>query len=128
MQVRHGHRGHASGELPACSEALRPLVGRNSSTSPVRSRAPFQKSASLKAAQELFASYLPTLKALPQAEVTRVVCGGCGDFKVIVNQPCEQHDAWKADKYAPEEEFLAKLGAIEGITRVETQEFTMEAM
>ena len=56
------------------------------------------------------------------------VCGSCGDFKVIVNQPAAEHDAWKEAKYAPEEEFIAKLGAIEGITRVETQEFTMEAL
>ena len=37
-------------------------------------------SASLKAAEELLQSYLPTLKALPNAEVTRVMCGGCHDF------------------------------------------------
>jgi NADPH-dependent glutamate synthase beta subunit-like oxidoreductase len=38
------------------------------------------KSASLKAAEELLQSYLPALKALPNAEVTRVMCGSCGDF------------------------------------------------
>ena len=86
------------------------------------------KSEALKAAQALLTEYLPTLKALPSAEVTRVVCGGCGDFKVIVNQPAAEHDAWKAGGYAPEEEFLAKLGAIEGVQRVETQEFTMEKL
>ena len=87
-----------------------------------------QNSTALKAAQELLGTYLAQLKALPSAEVTRVVCGSCGDFKVIVNQPAAEHDAWKEAKYAPEEEFIAKLGAIEGITRVETQEFTMEAL
>ena len=87
-----------------------------------------QESATLKAAQELLASYLPTLKALPNAEVTRVVCGGCGDFKIIVNQPAADHDAWKAKNYEPEEEFVSKLKAIEGVSRVETQEFTMEAL
>ena len=40
-------------------------------------------SASLKAAEALLQEYLPKLKALPKAEVKRVVCGGCGDFKVI---------------------------------------------
>ena len=87
-----------------------------------------QNSTALQAAEALLQEYLPKLKALPAAEVTRVVCGGCGDFKVIVNQPCAEHDAWKAAEYAPEAEFIAKLGAIDGIQRVETQEFTMEAL
>ena len=68
------------------------------------------------------------LKVLPNAEVTRVVCGGCQDFKIIVNQPLEDHDAWKALSFAPEEEVTAKMGAIEGVTSVETQEYTMEAL
>ena len=85
-------------------------------------------SAALKAAQELLAKHLPTLKALPNATVTRVVCGGCGDFKVIINQPAEEHGAWSGAGYAPEEEFLAKLKAIDGIERVEAQEFTMEKL
>lgn len=86
------------------------------------------KSEALKAAQALLTEYLPALKALPGAEVTRVVCGGCGDFKVIVNQPAAEHDAWKAKAYAPEKEFIAKLTAIDGVQRVETQEFTMEKL
>lgn len=86
------------------------------------------KSTALKAAEALLKEYLPKLKAIPSAEVTRVVCGGCGDFKVIINQPAAEHDAWKAAGYAPEEEFTAKLKAIEGIERVETQEFTMETL
>ncbi|KAH8067877.1 hypothetical protein JL720_12377 [Aureococcus anophagefferens] len=58
-------------------------------------------SASLKAAEALLQEYLPALKALPGAEVTRVMCGGCHDFKIVVNQPCADHDAWKAADYAP---------------------------
>ena len=86
-------------------------------------------SAALKAAQALFAEHVDTLKALPNAEVTRMVCGGCGDFKVIVNQPAADHDAWRDNSsYAPEAEFLAALKAIDGITRVETQEITMQKM
>ena len=57
-----------------------------------------------------------------------MVCGGCGDFKVIVNQPAAEHDAWKEKGFAPEAEFIEKLKAIEGCKRVETQEFTMEAL
>ncbi|KAL1495935.1 hypothetical protein AB1Y20_014577 [Prymnesium parvum] len=86
------------------------------------------KSATLKAAQALLEEYLPTLKALPKAEVKRVVCGGCGDFKVIVKQPLAEHDAWKASGFAPEEEFLAKLKAIEGASSVEAQEYTDEVL
>ena len=85
-------------------------------------------SASLKAAEELLQSYLPTLKALPNAEVTRVMCGGCHDFKIVVNQPCADHDAWKASDYAPEQEFISKLSAIEGISAVETQEYTCQPL
>ena len=85
-------------------------------------------SASLKAAEELLQSYLPTLKALPNAEVTRVMCGGCHDFKIVINQPCADHDAWKAQDYAPEQEFISKLSAIEGISAVETQEYTCQPL
>ena len=66
-------------------------------------------SASLKAAEALLQEYLPALKALPGAEVTRVMCGGCHDFKIVVNQPCADHDAWKAADYAPAPEILAKV-------------------
>ena len=85
-------------------------------------------SASLKAAEELLQSYLPTLQALPNAEVTRVMCGGCHDFKIVVNQPCADHDAWKAADYAPEQEFIAKLSAIPGVSQVETQEYTCQPL
>ena len=85
-------------------------------------------SASLKACEALLQEYLPKLKALPAVEVRRVVCGGCGDFKVVVTQPCAEHDAWKASDYAPEAEFIAKLKAIEGISAVETQEYTCQPL
>ena len=85
-------------------------------------------SASLKACEALLKEFLPKLKALPNAEVTRVVCGQCGDFKVIVNQPADDHGAWSEDEFKPEAEFLAKLGTIDGCTRVEAQEFTMEML
>ena len=72
-------------------------------------------SASLKACEALLKEFLPKLKALPNAEVTRVVCGQCGDFKVIVNQPCADHDAWAGAEYNPlEAEFMAALKKIEG--------------
>uniref|UniRef100_A0A7S2T5B3 Uncharacterized protein n=1 Tax=Chloropicon primus TaxID=1764295 RepID=A0A7S2T5B3_9CHLO len=60
-------------------------------------------SEALTRAQALLNEYLPQLKGLAGAEVTRIVCGGCADFKVIVNQPAADHDTWKAKGYAPEE-------------------------
>ena len=57
-----------------------------------------------------------------------MVCGGCGDFKVIVNQPAAEHDAWKAKDFAPEAEFIEKMKAIDGTARVETQEYTLTQM
>lgn len=85
-------------------------------------------SEALAACQKLLEEYLPKLKALPNATVSRVVCGGCGDFKVIINQPAADHGVWKDAEFAPQSEFIAKLGAIEGVTRVETQEYTLETL
>lgn len=85
-------------------------------------------SESLKACQALLDKYLEVLKELPNVEVTRVVCGGCRDFKVIMNQPAADHDSWKAQDYIPEAKFLEELKAIDGVDTVETQEFTCEAL
>eukprot|EP00532_Pseudo-nitzschia_australis_P003003 CAMPEP_0168199296 /NCGR_PEP_ID=MMETSP0139_2-20121125/22331_1 /TAXON_ID=44445 /ORGANISM="Pseudo-nitzschia australis, Strain 10249 10 AB" /LENGTH=153 /DNA_ID=CAMNT_0008124243 /DNA_START=226 /DNA_END=687 /DNA_ORIENTATION=+ len=86
-------------------------------------------SESLKACQALLDEYLPQLKALPSASITRQVCGGCLDFKVSVSQPLEEHGAWAEADYNPlEEEFMAKLKAIEGTSLHETQEITFEAL
>jgi len=85
-------------------------------------------STSLKACQELLMEYMPKLKALENATVSRVVCGGCGDFKVVINQPLANHDAWKNEAFKPEEEFLTRLRAISGVERVEAQEYTLETL
>ena len=85
-------------------------------------------SESLKAAELVLQKFLPTLKALPNAEVTRVMCGGCHDFKIVVNQPCADHDAWKAQAFAPEADIVAELQAIAGISAVETQEYTCQPL
>lgn len=45
-----------------------------------------------------------------------------------MNQPCSDHDAWSAADFAPEKEFVAKLSAIEGISSVETQEYTCQPL
>ena len=86
-------------------------------------------SESLKACQSLLDEFLPKIKELPGAEVTRQVCGGCLDFKVSVVQPLEEHGAWADADYEPlESEFMGKLKAIEGTSLHETQEITFEAL
>lgn len=67
--------------------------------------------------------YLPKLKELPGAEITRQVCGGCLDFKVSITQPLEEHGALMSD-LSIEEDFMAKLKAIDGTSQHETQEIT----
>jgi hypothetical protein len=39
-----------------------------------------------------------------------------------------EHGAWGEKKFEPEEEFLAKLKAIEGVSAVESQEYTDEVL
>ena len=86
-------------------------------------------SESLKECQTLLNEYLPKLKELPGAKVTRQVCGGCLDFKVSIVQPLDEHGAWAEENYEPlESEFLEKLKGIEGVSQVETQEITFEAL
>lgn len=78
---------------------------------------------SLKACQALLDEYLPKLKSLPKAQITRQVCGGCLDFKVSITQPLEEHGAWAEANYEPlESAFMEKLKGIEGTSMHETQE------
>ena len=86
-------------------------------------------SESLKACQSLLDDFLPKLKELPEAKITRQVCGGCMDFKVSITQPLEEHGEWAGKDYEPlESEFMDKLKAIEGTALHETQEITFEAL
>ena len=84
---------------------------------------------SLQEAQKLLNDLLKDLKAVDGVkDVQRVVCGGCMDFKVITSLSADKFGAWEAAKFAPEEDFLAKLKAIDGISTVETQTFTLMSM
>ncbi|KAL3793066.1 hypothetical protein HJC23_003074 [Cyclotella cryptica] len=86
-------------------------------------------SESLKACQALLDEFLPKLKSLPKAQITRQVCGGCLDFKVSITQPLEEHGAWAEANYEPlESEFMEKLNGIEGTSMHETQEITFEVL
>ena len=59
---------------------------------------------------------------------TRKIHPCAASQKIVVNQPCADHDAWKAADYAPEQEFIAKLSAIPGVSQVETQEYTCQPL
>jgi hypothetical protein len=84
---------------------------------------------SLVEAQTLLDGVLNELKALDGFKsVQRVVCGGCLDFKVITACSAEKFGDWGEKKFAPEEEFLAKLKEIDGISLIETQTFTLATM
>ena len=58
-------------------------------------------------------------------KVQRIVCGGCLDFKVIIALDAPAFGAWAETKFAPEEEFLAAITAIPGVSVVETQTYTL---
>lgn len=84
---------------------------------------------SLQEAQKLPNDVLKDVKAVNGVkDVQRVVCGGCMDFKVITSLPADKFGEWESAKFAPEEDFLAKLKAIDGISRVETQTYTLMPM
>ncbi|KAI2513662.1 hypothetical protein MHU86_802 [Fragilaria crotonensis] len=82
--------------------------------------------ASLVEAQKTLAGILDELKAVDGVkEVQRVVCGGCLDFKVITSLSADKFGAWQEAEFAPEHEFLTKLKSIDGISVVETQNYTL---
>ena len=83
---------------------------------------------SLSALQTLLEKHLGTLKGMEGASVQRVVCGGCHDFKVIIKMKAEKFGEWEPKGFAPEPEFLEAMKAIEGVTGVETQTYTLEEL
>jgi len=84
---------------------------------------------SLQEAQALLNGVLEEVKKVDGVKgVQRVVCGGCMDFKVVISLPEPKFGAWEEKMFAPEEDFLAKLEAIDGISVVETQTYTLMPM
>ena len=77
---------------------------------------------------DLVDEYLPKLKALEGAVVNRAVCGGCLDFKLCTTVPLSTFGPWEEAGHPPEEEFLAKLKKIEGVSQVETQTMTNQVL
>ena len=85
--------------------------------------------ASLTAAQKLLTDTLPTIKSIDGVKgVQRIVCGGCLDFKVITSLDAAKWGDFESGGHGPEPEFLEKLKAIDGITEVETQTYTIMPM
>ena len=84
---------------------------------------------SLQEAQKALESVLTQVKAVDGVkDVQRVVCGGCLDFKVITSLDAGKFGDWEANQFAPETAFLDQLKAIDGISTVETQTFTLMPM
>ena len=87
---------------------------------------PDDDKASLASAQQTLDMYSSQIKEISGVKcVQRVVCGGCMDFKVITALDAESFGAWEQKQFAPEEQFLAAIKAIPGISQVETQTFTL---
>jgi len=83
--------------------------------------------ASLAAAQDALSQVLAAVGEVPGVKsIQRVVCGGCLDFKVIVKLSAETFAAWEEAGFAPEAMFLEAIRAIEGVSSVETQTYTLE--
>jgi hypothetical protein len=56
--------------------------------------------ASLEGLQGVFTKHLAALKAIEGVKsVKRVVCGGCQDFKIVVEISAEGHGPWSEGKY-----------------------------
>jgi hypothetical protein len=84
---------------------------------------------SLQEAQKVLMEVITDLKAVDGVQdVQRVVCGGCLDFKIITKLSAEKFGPWSESGFPPEETFLEKLKAIDGITQVETQTYTIMPM
>mmetsp|Transcript_63940 Transcript_63940/g.187569 ORF Transcript_63940/g.187569 Transcript_63940/m.187569 type:complete len:147 (+) Transcript_63940:57-497(+) len=57
--------------------------------------------------------------------IQRVVCGGNKDFKVIVKMGLDAFDDWASLNYQPEEDVVAALMDIDGVSKIETQTYTI---
>ena len=92
-------------------------------------RSPDDDKKSLAEVQAVVDKTLGDLKALDGVKsVQRVVCGGCLDYKLITALDGEKYGDWEAAGHPPEAEFLKAVEAIDGITTVETQTFTIMPM
>lgn len=90
---------------------------------------PDNDKASLAEVQAVVDETLAELKSLDGVKsVQRIVCGGCLDYKLITALDGDKYGAWEAAGHPPEAKFLKTVEAIDGITTVETQTFTIMPM
>ena len=81
---------------------------------------------SLQSIQATLAVFTSGLKKIDGIKsVQRIVCGGCLDYKVIVALPADKWGAWEAAGFAPEAEFIKAVKAIDGVSTIETQTYTI---
>jgi len=81
---------------------------------------------SLVEAQKALESILSDVKSVDGVmSVERIVCGGCLDFKVVTTLGADDFGKWEEKEFAPESDFIKKLEAIDGLTFVETQTYTV---
>uniref|UniRef100_A0A7S0AID6 Uncharacterized protein n=1 Tax=Pyrodinium bahamense TaxID=73915 RepID=A0A7S0AID6_9DINO len=77
-------------------------------------------------AQALLTKFVGELKKVPDVKsVQRIVCTIDSDFKVIVAVSRTAYSDWEAKQFEPEKAFIAELKAIPGISKVETQKYTI---
>lgn len=82
---------------------------------------------SLVSAQQTLNLFKSQLQKIPGVQsIQRIVCGGCLDFKVIVALSADKYADWEKTGHAPEAEFINSLKAIDGVTQLETQTYTIE--
>lgn len=82
--------------------------------------------ASLAALQVLLNEVKVELKAVAGVKsVQRVVCGTCSDFKIIISLDAAAFGEWEKAEFAPEKAFLEKVKAVEGVSLIETQTYTL---
>jgi hypothetical protein len=87
---------------------------------------PENDKASLSAVQDVLSSQIAAVKKVPGVQrVQRIVCGGCHDFKVIVAMDVASFKAWEAKEFYPEASFLKAVKAVPGVSKVETQTYTL---
>jgi len=80
---------------------------------------------SLAEVQKALDDAMPKIAAQKGTRTQRVVCGTCNDFKVVTTCKEDNFKTWEENKFAPEEEFLAAIKAISGVSAVETQTYTI---
>ncbi len=53
------------------------------------------------------------------------ICKQCLDFKIITSLVSESFESWEQDAFKPEADFITRVSAIEGVSAVETQTYTI---